>query len=115
MKSRPRGFKRTRTVLLFCSLLVAPCVLTAGLQSKTNYVPPDGFVPDSTAIGVGEAVLIPVYGEDRIRSEERFSADLNGDVWFDHGTLPKPHNEGGVAEVSISKSKGCILHMIHGK
>jgi hypothetical protein len=103
-------------VLLFCSLLVAPYVLKAGLLSKTNYIPADGFVPDSkTAIGVGEAVLIPVYGEDRIRSEEPFSADLNGDVWFVHGTLPKPHNEGGVAQVSISKSKGCILPMIHGK
>lgn len=109
MKSRPRGFNRTKTVL-FCSLLVAPYVLKAALQSETNYVPADGVVPDSkTAVGVGEAVLIPVYGQDRIRSAEPFSADLNGDVWFVHGTLPKPHNAGGVAEVSISKSNGCIL------
>lgn len=32
MKSRPRRFKRTRTVLLFYSLLVAPYVLEAGLR-----------------------------------------------------------------------------------
>lgn len=78
MKSRPRRFKRTRTVLLFYSLLVAPYVLEAGLRMAS-------------------------------------CRTVSGDVWFVDGTLPKPHNEGGVAEVSISKSKGCILHMIHGK
>lgn len=43
MKSRPRGFKRTRTVLLTGPFLFAPYVLKAGLQRRTNY---DGFVPD---------------------------------------------------------------------
>jgi hypothetical protein len=45
MKSRPRGFKRRRTVLLSAPFLFASYVLKAGLQRWTNYVPPDGFVP----------------------------------------------------------------------
>jgi hypothetical protein len=87
-------------VLLFCSLLVAPYVLEAGLQSKTNYVPPDGFVPDSrAAIGVGEAVLIAVYGEDRIRSEEPFSADLSG-----VSGLSMEHSQSLTMRVELQKS-----------
>jgi NTF2 fold immunity protein of polymorphic toxin system component len=60
-------------------------------------------------------VLIPVYGQKQIESEEPFSVSLDGDTWSVHGSLPKGLNLGGVAEVEISKSKGCILHMIHGK
>jgi hypothetical protein len=74
-------------------------------------------VPDEkTAIAVAEAVLTPVYGQKQIESEEPFSVSLDGDTWSVHGSLPKGlYVTGGEAEVEISKSKGCILHMIHGK
>lgn len=117
MNCKSHAIHHVRFSIVFCVLLIAAAgVPTGGTQAKTNYVPPDGFVPNSeTAIAVAKAVLTPVYGADVIRREEPFSADLDGDVWFVHGTLPKPGNRGGVAEVSISRSKGCILRMIHGK
>jgi hypothetical protein len=40
-----------------------------------------GSFPDSqTAVKIAEAVLIPVYGEKQIRSEEPFTGHLKGDV-----------------------------------
>jgi hypothetical protein len=85
---------------------------------------PKDKVPDSeTAVRIGEAALIPVYGKKQIQSEEPFQAELKGDVWTVHGTLHCPDGKGGtttncvggVAGVKISKSKGRILSMIHYK
>jgi len=85
--------------------------------STASVIPKSGFVPDaSTAIKIGEAVLIPVYGERIIRSERPFKATLKGAVWIVEGTLhcdASPVCPGGVAIVKIAKSSGRILHMVH--
>ena len=48
----------------------------------------DGFVPNAeTAVKIGEAVLIPVYGEATIKYERPFKATRQGDVWRVTGTL----------------------------
>jgi hypothetical protein len=63
-----------------------------GPQNKSDeYKPRDGFVPDAqTAVKIAEAVLIPVYGEKQIRSEEPLTGQLKGDVWTVGGTLRCP-------------------------
>jgi hypothetical protein len=79
-----------------------------------SFRPKDGFVPNSeTAVKVGEAVLIPVYGEKQILAERPFKATLHGSVWTVEGTLPCGNCNGGTAFVKISKTSGQILFMTH--
>jgi NTF2 fold immunity protein len=101
-----------------CSLF-----LIAAAQAQ-SYVPKDGFVPDSaTAVKIAEAVLIPVYGKEKIESERPFKATLENGVWTVNGTLYCPDGKGGVtkdcfggtAEVKLSKADGRVLRMIHYK
>jgi NTF2 fold immunity protein len=98
-------------------------ILIAAAQSQ-SYVPKDGFVPDSaTAVKIAEAVLIPVYGKEKIESERPFKATLENGVWTVNGTLYCPDGKGGVttdcvggtAEVKLSKADGRVLKMIHYK
>lgn len=101
------------TCVLIASLLLS---LLAFGQSKT---PERDYVPDEkTAVAIGEAVLIPVYGEAHIKSERPFHAMLENDVWLVTGTLHCPKGllcDGGMATVRISKKDGRILEMIHYK
>ena len=86
--------------------------------------PKKGFVPDSiTAVTIAEAVLVPVYGKDKIESERPFKATLENGVWTVSGTLHCSDGKGGIttmcvggtAEVKLSKTDGRILKMIHYK
>jgi hypothetical protein len=80
-----------------------------------SYIPDSGFVPDSTtAIGIAEVVLTPIYGRDRVRGQRPFGARLQDDVWTVWGYLP-PNHLGGVAEVQIAKRDARILKVTHGK
>ena len=99
-------------------------LLVAAVAAPQGYVPNAGFVPDArTAIGVAEAVLKPVYGEEKVVSEKPFRAHLEKDIWTVSGTLhckdqdgnPTVQCHGGVATVEISKTDGRILSMTHGK
>jgi hypothetical protein len=87
-------------------------------QQQHSYVPAEGFVPDkNTAIRIAEAVLDPIYGEDKIKAEEPLDAKLNeaGDTWIVWGHLPKPANKGGAAYIEISKADARILRVTHGR
>jgi hypothetical protein len=84
-----------------------------------NYEPPKGVILDEpTAIAVAEAILKPIYGADKIKQEEPFGAVLKEDVWTVtgdfHQTKTYPPKLGGVAEIKISKSKGCVINITHG-
>jgi hypothetical protein len=98
---------------LFVALTAKPQGIVGG------YKPADGFVPDEkTAIRVAEAVLMPVYGENRIIDERPFHGKLAEGVWTVEGTLhcaTEPDCVGGTALVKISKKTGEILDMIHYK
>jgi hypothetical protein len=87
-------------------------------SKETSVKPKDGFVPNAeTAVKIGEAVLIPIYGEATINRERPFKATRQGDVWRVTGTLNcgGPECAGGTAVVRISKSSGEILFMGHYK
>jgi hypothetical protein len=90
-------------------------------EQAPSFRPKEGFVPSAeTAVRVGEAVLMPVYGEKRIVGERPFKATLQGDVWTVEGTLhcdgpPGATCKGGTAVVKISKTSGQILFMMHYK
>ena len=99
-------------------------LLQAGDAASQGYKPTLGFVPDSiTAIRVAEAVLIPIYGEQRVASERPFKAVLKDDAWEITGTFYCPaakddnevHCFGGTAVVRISRTDCRILYVSHGK
>lgn len=97
------------------ALLAAPIVLIAQSERPHSYVPPNGFVPDSaTAINIAVAVWTPIYGAKEIASERPFVAQLRGDVWTVHGTLP-PNMRGGTAIAEIAKRDARIIRVSHGK
>lgn len=79
-----------------------------------SYRPANGFIPDrDTAIRVAKAILIPVYGEKTVGSEEPLSAALDGDVWTVKGAAhPYPS---GNAEIKLSKSEGTVLFLSHSQ
>lgn len=105
-------------ILLCCMFLTVPIAFGQGVEPDT------GFVPNAeTAVKIGEAVLIPVYGEKKIESERPFHAELKDGTWIVGGTLRCPDGHGGTttsctggtAVVKIAKADGRILFMIHYK
>ena len=108
--------------------IIAISVLAAGIATAYSQTPQtpsvrpkEGFVPNAeTAVKVGEAVLMPVYGEQKILGEQPFKAAREGEVWTVEGTLhcerpPGAICKGGTAVVKISKTSGQILFMAHYK
>lgn len=110
---------------LLCGLLLFSLSLPIKTEGRVeSYFPVRGYVPDAaTAVKIGEAVLIPVYGEKQIVSERPFHATLKDDVWTVNGTLTCPDGKGGTvtichggtASVRLSKRDARILFMIHYK
>jgi hypothetical protein len=90
-------------------LLVGP-LLGAGERQSW---PANGFVPnEKTAVRVAEAVLAPLFGDELIRSEEPFTAQLKNGIWVVRGTVPEGHN-GGAAVIKISKKTCEVLSAVH--
>lgn len=102
-------------IVLLCLFLTVITVPSTFAGDKHFYQPRDGFVPDeTTAVRIAEAVLIPVYGEEKIKNERPFKAILRKDIWIVEDSLPEGWL-GGVAIVEISKKDGRIYRMSHGK
>src|SRR5882762_6453976 len=104
-----------KCITLMISLFAALIATMYGQPQRMPSVKPkEGFVPNAeTAVKVGEAVLMPVYGEEKILGERPFGAALQGDIWTVEGTLhcggsPSTLCEGGTAVVKISKTSGQI-------
>jgi len=97
----------------FAVMLTA--VFTDGHAAAGQAFPPKYYVPNSeTATKIAEAVLVPIYGRQKIEKERPFHAELHGDVWLVYGTLPHGHL-GGVARVNISRIDGRIVSVGHGE
>lgn len=103
-----------RNIFLVCFLLLLSVQGILAQESKHNYKPSTGYVPDEkTALTIAEAVWLPIYGES-IYSKKPFKAHLDGDTWIVAGSLPKGFR-GGVPEAEISRDNGCVLRVSHGK
>ena len=96
--------------------MILPIFILAA-DAESGFHPSRGFVPDqSTAIAIARAVLIPIYGANRIKYEEPLVAIRKGDIWIVNGTLRcTPHCLGGTASISLSASDGRILNLFHSK
>ena len=61
------------------ALATLAAIAYSQMEQAPSFRPKEGFVPDAeTAVRVGEAVLMPVYGEKRIVGERPFKATLQG-------------------------------------
>jgi hypothetical protein len=106
-----------RTAIIVLMTLLTGSLAMAQDQAPSNsYRPAQGYVPDAaTDIRIAVAVWEPIYGKQKIASEQPYVASLLGDVWTVVGTL---HCTGvcvgGVASAKISKRDGTILKVIHG-
>lgn len=97
------------------SALIIILLSTIVMANEHSYVPVAGFVPDEqTAITIAEAILAPIYGADRIKSERPFTATLKDGIWTVVGSLPRG-TLGGVAIAEIAKSDGRVQRVSHGK
>jgi hypothetical protein len=101
-------------ILLATALvLAAPSAVTNGIAAS-EWVPPDGFVPDAdTAAKISEVILVRIFGEAQTDREKPFKVTLKDGGWIVEGTLP-PNMLGGVAELHISKKDARILHLHAG-
>jgi hypothetical protein len=109
---------KTLSILSLGIVLVSSAV-AQGIQPK------EGFVPNQeTAIRIAEAVLIPIWGKDKIESERPFAAELKESTWTVYGALRCPDGKGGsttvgcrggVATVEISRVDARVLSVSHGR
>lgn len=112
-KRFPNWYHKMNIQKIFITIALV-ALFTVPTASQKYYKPRNGFVPDEkTAIRVAEAVLIPIYGEKRIKSEKPFSAKLDHGVWTVTGAIADGV-EGGVAKIKISKSTGAVMSVTHG-
>jgi hypothetical protein len=105
--------------ILSLGIVLVSFAMAQGIQ------PREGFVPNQeTAIKIAEAVLIPIWGKDKIESERPFAAELKENTWTVYGTLRCPDGKGGsttvgcrggVATVEISRVDARVLSVSHGK
>jgi hypothetical protein len=110
-----KGLRRTHGVLLLALSLISASVVASG--PTAGIVPKDGFVPDQrTAVKIAEAVIEPVFGLHCLTNERPLVAKLKGGEWFVSGTAPTNITwRGGVVEVHINKTNGCITFLTHWK
>lgn len=110
-----KDLMRSASVLLV-TLLAGSLAMAQDQAPPVGYRPAQGYVPDAaTAIRIAVAVWEPIYGKQKIASEQPYVASLKGDVWTVVGTLHCTGAcVGGVASAEISKRDGTILRVIHG-
>ena len=108
-------------------IAIALMLMFAGCA--TPPIPPDsrvGVVPnEQTAVGIAEAVLIPIYGSQLVKAERPYKATLENGVWEVRGTMVRPLSakilpsifsiKGGASVVRIRQSNGQIIETFHEK
>jgi len=81
--------------------VITSVALFLGTAVGQGNTPSNGFVPDeATAVKIAEAVLIPVYGANKIESERPFTAKLKKGVWTVAGTLRCSDGKGGSLQIA---------------
>jgi hypothetical protein len=109
--------------LMRCVLMI---VVLFGLPFRLYPdVPKEGYVPNAqTAVRIAEAILIPMYGEERVAAERPYVAELKKDgYWFVRGTKkqddlsknPPIITKGGGMVVVINKTDGKIMSVFEAR
>ena len=106
-------------------MVVLMAVAVVGVWAQQANNPPVVALPDqATAVKFAEKVLAKIYGENQIRSERPFSAELIDGIWHITGTFYCKDKYGkvimggcvgGVAMADIRQSDGRVLKTGHTK
>ena len=106
------------------SFQIFSCIAAIGLLTGCNS-PKDKSVPDEmTAISIAVAAWVPVYGKEKIESQNPCKASLSNGVWYVTGTpqlvIPVEGSRpkmrlGGEAHAEILQSDGSVLKIYHTK
>jgi hypothetical protein len=108
-------------LLLFCVISAAQnsadrdefVFVKRQLKETDSFLPREGYVPDKeTAVAIGYAVALPVYGREAMDAENPFRAELESGKWTVLGTF-HGKGEGGTVVVQIDKIGGKILYLSH--
>lgn len=105
--------------LLYCfvGFLISANVVHAE-EVAPSYRPPDGYVAsEQTATAIAEAILVPIYGKERIEKQKPFRVNLRGSVWIVSGDPARNRREyvGGNFVIYISKITGEVTYLTHTK
>lgn len=80
-----------------------------------GFRPPAGMVPNAAvALAIARNILIPIYGQEALQSQEPLTARLVGQIWVVEGHLPIG-TDGGEVDIRISKVDACIKYLEFGK
>ena len=102
---------------LFCVIISINLMSCTSIEKPHSVKVKNGFVPnETTAITIAQAVLIPIYGKEKIEKQKPFKAKLENGIWIVSGTFNMPTEwKGGTAIAEISKKDGKIIRVSHGK
>lgn len=85
-------------------------------RSGLSEQPSIGLVPtQDVAIQIAEAVLIPLYGAERICRQKPFKVNLSAGVWTVEGSYPEASKPKGIALVQLRQEDGQLLQVTHGQ
>lgn len=85
-------------------------------RSGPSERPSDGLVPSrEVAAQIAEAILVPLYGQERIRRQKPFKVNLSSGVWTVEGSYPEPGKPTGIAVVQLRQEDGQVLQVTHGQ
>lgn len=71
-------------------------------------------VNETRALKIADQVLCQLYGRNRIDSERPLKAELIGNTWFVHGSMPEL-SVGGVAQIWIDGKSGRVVKIKYPK
>lgn len=85
-------------------------------RSGQSAQPSNGLVPtQEVAIQIAEAVLVPLYGAERIRRQRPFKVNLSEGLWTVEGSYPEANKPTGIALVQLRQEDGQLLKVTHGQ
>jgi len=103
--------------VLFASVAFLSVALAAAAEARSADFSSREYVPNApTAIAIGRAILLPIYGARTVRLYEPLTAQRHGDTWFVSGVVRcLPVCLGGGLAVAISAKDGRIQSVIRTK
>jgi len=98
-------------------IIALPVMVGTSVPGLSRQKTPSGFgeflVPNKvTAVKIGEAVLMPLFGEHQVESQRPYRAKLKGDRWIVTGSIPRrwvaEMITGRIFRIDISRRTGAI-------
>ncbi len=99
--------------LIWALLAISVSIYSMNSLAADKHFPPDALVPDqATAYAIAEAILSPIYGAEKIRSERPYVGKLENGIWTIQGSIPK-NAVGGAFFIRIARKDGRVIDFGH--